>query len=237
MCCPTCGEDAQTRAKFCWNCGEPIVHIELASEATAPRMDLPSEAETVTSAASTGKSSRPNFGARDSGDQSEADCQHLELLAVWGDVQARLELGRRCELGDGAPQDYRKAADWYQQSADQGNPEAQVALANLYENGRGVEPDPRTALRWYLKAAGQGYPGARLRYDTLDAKEGRASAQFAMGCRCQDGQDVCQNMADAAEWYRLAATQGYPPISVAFCRLPDSQRGGGWECWWRAKIL
>ncbi len=84
----------------------------------------------------------------------------------------------------------------------------------MYESGRGLAPDPRIALRWYLKAAGQGYPGARLLYDNLDAKEGRASAQFAMGLRCEDGRDVCENLADAAEWYQLAAAQGYPSAQL-----------------------
>ena len=209
MYCQFCGEEAHTQARFCWNCGKPVTYFELPHELTASGSDVSRRADTVIREGSRGESAQPDFAAPDSGDRSETDIRHLEVLALGGDAQSQLELGRRCECGDGVPQDYRKAAEWYQHSADQGNPEAQAALADLYENGRGVTRDPRTALRWYLKAAGQAYPGARLRYDNLDAKEGRASAQFAMGLRCEEGQDVCQNMPAAAEWYRLAAAQGY----------------------------
>ena len=133
----------------------------------------------------------------------------MELLAQWGDPQAQLELGRRYERGEGVSQDYVKAAAWYQQSADAGNPEAQVALGGLYEHGRGVPAEARTALKWYLKAAGQAFPGARLRHESLDAKERRASAQFSMGRRFEEADGVDQNLADAEYWYRLAADQGY----------------------------
>jgi TPR repeat protein len=139
----------------------------------------------------------------------EPDYLKLESLAVQGDARAQFELGARWEHGVGVPQDCTKAAEWYQKSADAGNPEAQAALGGLYEHGRGVATDSRIALKWYLKAAGQAFPGARLRYESLDAKEGRASAQFSMGRRFEEGDGVCQNLADAARWYQLAAAQGY----------------------------
>jgi hypothetical protein len=167
------------------------------------------EAEVAITPESPDRAREKRDGSSDAQAPSEPDYRQVELLAIQGDAQAQYELGKRWEHGEGVPQDFRKAADWYQKSAAEGNPEAQVALGGLYEHGRGVQTDSRIALKWYLKAAGQAFPGARLLYESLDAKEGRASAQFSMGRRFEEGDGVCQNLADAAHWYLLAAEQGY----------------------------
>ena len=45
------------------------------------------------------------------------------------------------EFGHGVPQDYVKAALWYQKAADQGNADAQSFLGQMYEDGKGVPQD------------------------------------------------------------------------------------------------
>ena len=58
------------------------------------------------------------------------------------------------------PQDYRKAAEFFQKAADRGNARAQDRLGWLYEHGRGVPQDLEKAKELYQKAADQGNEAA-----------------------------------------------------------------------------
>jgi TPR repeat protein len=60
------------------------------------------------------------------------------------------------ENGAGEDQDYAKAAQWYRQAADQGQPRAQNHLGWLYKNGWGVPKDPSLSVQWFEKSADQG---------------------------------------------------------------------------------
>ena len=62
--------------------------------------------------------------------------------------------------GEGIPQNYAKAVEWYQKAADQGDAVAQFNLGFCYENGQGVYKSKKEALKWYQKAADQGYEDA-----------------------------------------------------------------------------
>lgn len=53
--------------------------------------------------------------------------------------------------------DYKRAFEWYQQSANQGFAPAQFELALMYDTGTGISQDFKKAEYWYLKAAKQGY--------------------------------------------------------------------------------
>ena len=57
------------------------------------------------------------------------------------------------ELGEGVTQDYVKAAEWYEKSAEQGYGMAQVSLGTLYHQGKGVAQDLVKAHMWYNLAA------------------------------------------------------------------------------------
>src|SRR5215472_9134061 len=70
-----------------------------------------------------------------------------------GNYATNFEIGRRYEKGEGVPQDYRKAAEFFQKAADRGNAEAQDNLGWLYEHGRGVPQDYRKAAEFFQKAA------------------------------------------------------------------------------------
>ncbi len=119
MCCPSCGKDVQAEARFCWNCGKRVIDSQFTHEAASLK-SLPTQAETVMRAVRSGDSPHTNSGEHDSDGRSGADFRNLEQIAEWGDAQAQLELGRRYESGEGLTKDYRKAAEWYQHSADQG---------------------------------------------------------------------------------------------------------------------
>jgi TPR repeat protein len=72
--------------------------------------------------------------------------------------------------GKGVKQDYKKAVEWYQKTADQGYVTAQYNLGLMYENGKGVKQDYKKAVEWYQKAADQGDAPAKKALDRLSKK-------------------------------------------------------------------
>ena len=63
--------------------------------------------------------------------------------------------------GQGVPQDYALAVEWFRKAAKQGNAVAQSALGAAYDQGQGVPQDYAQAAVWYRKAAKQGTPSRR----------------------------------------------------------------------------
>jgi len=55
------------------------------------------------------------------------------LAAEQGKPEAQFNYGRMCEQGNGAPQSFQEAAQWYRKAAEQGHINAQLALGYLYE--------------------------------------------------------------------------------------------------------
>ena len=100
--------------------------------------------------------------------------------------------GVRYAFGDGVPQDYAKAAEYFMRAAIQGLPDAQYNLGALFDKGLGVPKDPVRAAIWYHSAAEQGH----------------ASAQLNLGLAYASGSGVEQNFPEAARWFRRAAEQG-----------------------------
>ncbi len=101
-------------------------------------------------------------------------------------------LGIRNAFGNGVPQDYGKAAEFFQKAASQGLPDAQYNLGALYERGLGVPKDPVRAVAWYRFAA----------------KQGHAAAELSLGLAYANGAGVAQDYGEAARWFREAAGQG-----------------------------
>lgn len=62
-------------------------------------------------------------------------------------------LGIKYAYGRNVPQDYKKAAECYQKSAELGLAEAQCNLGSLYAKGRGVSQDYEKAVEWYTDAS------------------------------------------------------------------------------------
>ncbi len=85
--------------------------------------------------------------------------------------------------GQGVPQDYAKAAEWFREAAEQGHLNARFNLALMYGDGQGVPKD---------YAADQGY----------------AKAQNNLGVVYANGQGVTQDYVQAHMWFNLAAAQG-----------------------------
>ena len=111
-----------------------------------------------------------------------------------GDTNAMYSLGACYALGDGVPEDKKKALYYYDLAAERGNRSAQYAAAACYSYGKGTEIDKNKAFKLYLSAAEQGHP----------------KAQFAVGHFYEYGQGGAEkNHEKAKEWYRKAAEQGH----------------------------
>src|SRR5436190_838508 len=74
---------------------------------------------------------------------------------------AQYNVGTMYYNGQSVSQDYKKAFEWYMESATQGDAQAQSAVAAMYLRGLGIKQDNKTALQWYTKAAKQGYADAQ----------------------------------------------------------------------------
>lgn len=67
----------------------------------------------------------------------------------------------------GAEQDYEKAVEWYEKSAEAENSMGMYYLGIAFENGEGVEPDMEKAIEWYKMAAEAGNEEAAARLTEL----------------------------------------------------------------------
>ena len=72
-----------------------------------------------------------------------------------GDARRQYQMGVMCYYGDGMPQDYEQAVEWWKKAAAQGNYEAQISLVNAYRTGTGVEKNGRLANYWLEQAGSQ----------------------------------------------------------------------------------
>jgi TPR repeat protein len=111
-----------------------------------------------------------------------------------GDAEAEFYLGKCYARGNGVPQDYAKAAGYFQLAAEQGFAFAQTDLGGLYARGQGVRQDDVEAARWYLKAATNGDP----------------LGQYAMGLFYSQGRGVTNDPQESLKWFKRAAEQNQP---------------------------
>jgi TPR repeat protein len=117
----------------------------------------------------------------------------LRPLAEQGDANAQNNLGVLYYNGQGVPQDYVQARQWFEKAAAQGEANAQNSLGVLYYNGEGGPQDYTKARQWYEKAAAQG----------------DAYAQFNLGVLYYNGQGVLHDYVQAHMWSNLAAANGH----------------------------
>ena len=65
-----------------------------------------------------------------------------------GDARAQLYIGLMYAKGDGVPQNFIEAANWYHLASEQGNPMAQYLLGLMFDKGQGVPQDYVLAYKW-----------------------------------------------------------------------------------------
>lgn len=71
-------------------------------------------------------------------------------------ASAQFNLGLMYDNGQGVPQDYQQAVQWYTKAAEQGYARAQYNLAAMYFSGKGIPQDYVLAHMWANLAAAQG---------------------------------------------------------------------------------
>ena len=77
-------------------------------------------------------------------------------LAQEGSPEAQFNLGLLYIDGQGVPQDYGEALNWFKRSADQDYVKAQLNLGALYSSGKGIKRDYVQAYKWFNICAGKG---------------------------------------------------------------------------------
>ena len=80
-------------------------------------------------------------------------------------------LGGLYARGQGVPQDYQKAEEWYEKAAAAGDATAMANLGYLYDRGAGVPKEYAKAREWYEKAAAAGSTQAQQRLQTLSGAQ------------------------------------------------------------------
>lgn len=116
----------------------------------------------------------------------------LERRANHGYPNEQLLLADAYMSGKGVPQDYSKAANWFEKAAQNGVPVAENQIGYLYSVGLGVPRDPIRALHWYQLAAASGVITAKLN----------------MGVIYLEGLGVDRDPARAKELFQQAAEKG-----------------------------
>ena len=141
--------------------------------------------------------------------------KYVSFNVVWVSYKASAQaaLGNMYEHGQGVPQDYKTAVNWYTLAAENpsydvnwlvghgGHADAQFKLGRMYEEGKGVPQDDKAAVKWYALAAKIPKPGHAGAVAILGTR------YFKLANRYSKGQGVQQDDKAAFKWYDLAAKQ------------------------------
>ena len=174
-----------------------------------------------------------------------AGFQEVELSKAWKYTEYRI--GKMHAAGQGTDQDYQKAAEWFQLSAERKYKYAQYSLGALYHRGQGVEQDLYKAFELYLKSAKQGFPYADFEVAKMyrdgigtDKDETKASQyfqrafngfeileqtskddkiQYRLGWMLQNGVGTELDLKRAKEYYQKSAKMGNAFSSFALAKI------------------
>jgi TPR repeat protein len=127
----------------------------------------------------------------------------FEKAAAKDNADAMNNLGALFANGQGVPQDYAKAREWYEKAANKDHTGAMISLGVLYIEGNGVPQDYAKVRAWFEKAA----------------DKGDAGGMYGLGALYADGQGVPQDYAKAREWYEKAAAHDDADAKTALERL------------------
>ena len=161
--------------------------------------------------------------------RAQTDLAAVRAQAKKGVPAALTALGTAYASGQGVPQDYAKALQYYKQAAAANDALAQYNIGLLYETGRGVPQDLPGAVGFYLQAAKQGIVQAEFNLANMyadgrgvapdlfeaalwyrqAAEKGLAEAQFNLGLAYELGHGVVKNPDQARTWYQAADAQGF----------------------------
>jgi uncharacterized protein len=155
--------------------------------------------------------------------------QNDELSAKWyrkaaeqGNATAQNNLGIMYRTGSGVEKSKEEGVSWYRKAARQGYASAMFNLGTAYYNGDGVPADVFRAYDWFLLAQEAGSASAADAAKRTSDEIGRKASSDALleiAGMYETGDDVPQNFADAAKWYRRAADQKDPRAMVRLASI------------------
>jgi TPR repeat protein len=144
-------------------------------------------------------------------DAAAGPLPELRRLADAGDAEAAFKVGLTYDLGQGAPQDFVEAMDWYKRAAAQGHATAMFNVGVLYDAGRGVAEDHAEAARWYRRAAQLGF----------------ARADYNLGMMYQRGDGVPRDAAQARRYFEAAQRHGAEAARGKLAALAEAEDANG----------
>jgi TPR repeat protein len=132
------------------------------------------------------------------------------------------------ENNTGVAPDFQKAARYFKQAAELGDPDGAYGLGVLYRNGTGVEKSDKHAAEWIGRAAEEENVAAEVEYAIMlfngigvDKDESAAArlflkaaarnnpvAQNRVARLLASGRGIQKNMIDAMKWHLLARDAG-----------------------------
>ncbi len=164
----------------------------------------------------------------------------VESRAFEGVAEAQHDLAALYTAGQGGVKtDFARAAQWFEEAANNGVANARYNLGVLYHQGLGVTQDTSKALNWYKAAAGQNHPEAQYNLGIAyiegvgttyspekaaanfesAARAGIMEAAYNLGLIHENG--LLGNPApdNAIYWYSRAAENGSPEGKAALNQL------------------
>lgn len=172
-----------------------------------------------------------------------AAAQWYGKAAEQGDPAGQNSLGVMYRLGRGVDKDLKEAVRWYQKAARQGYPNAYFNLGTAYYNGDGVPTDYDRAYAWFVLAKEAGSKPAEEAVQRVSQELTRTldMAYLATGRLLEAGQELPQDLAEAAVWYRKAAELSNSTAQWKLGELYSLGRGvpkdDAAAASWRAKAL
>ncbi len=144
---------------------------------------------------------------------SAADCQAL----AW-----------RYRTGQDVPQDFARAAHWFERAADHGLAQGQYDLAVLYYYGLGVPADPARAKTLLQAAVAQNYVPAKTLLGLLQESDesGREMAKLLWEEASAAGDPWAQSLLGSMFLARREQGDGKENLTLALYYLESARRGG-----------
>jgi TPR repeat protein len=123
----------------------------------------------------------------------EGSPEWVEAAMERHDFQAVVALGTKYALGEGVPQDGRRAVGLFARVALFGDTQAERRMAIAYYQGLGVKQNLTKTRDWF----------------EVSARDGNLNAQMQLGEFYWHGLDGDTNLEKAFSWINLAASQGF----------------------------
>jgi len=152
-----------------------------------------------------------------------------ELAANWyrkaadqGNPTAQNNLGIMYRTGSGVEKSKEEAVNWYRRAALQGHASAMFNLGTAYYNGDGVPSSEYRAYDWFLlaqEAGSSSAPDAVKRTADEIGQKASIDALAEIAEMYENGDELPQNRAEAAKWYRKGVDRKDPLAMVRLASL------------------